>query len=321
MKGRRVTLGLRGLVGLGLLWIVASRVELARLRDALALSEPGPMVAGVALLLAAGVQIVRLHVLVQPLLSRASDSVRITMGSFFFNQVLPGGLGGEVYRAVRLRGSSDRWSPALALILVERLIGAAVLVVPALVCVLATWTRLSNLARARWPVGERAWAGRSMVPFLVLAALALAVASFLAISEKVRRRFRQVESSLATQVSRLEPSRLWAAAVTSVVYHLLRVLGFAAFARAVHERLAWTDWIIVLAVTLVVSLLPLSLGGLGLKEGAIVSGLMLFGVGEAEALLVALLNRGVLVGLALVGGGVLLAGRRREVLPTHPEGE
>lgn len=315
---RGMVTAFRAAAGLALLWLVVERVDLGRLRAALASCEGWPVATGAAwLLAAAAVQVARFHALAGGLVAGAGDSARITLASLFFNQVSPGGLGGEVYRAVRLRRASDRWSAAMALILVERFLGGAALLVPASLYGLAVRSRLRELVESRWLAGHSpAAANREVAIALAMGAVALLAA---ALWRPGRRWLTRARSTLGSQLARIPSSRYRIVAILSLVYHLLRLLGFSAFARAVHQSLAWGEWLIVLAIALLASLIPLSLGALGLREGAIVAGLALFGVETADGLVVALLNRAVLVLLALVGGGVLLGSHPAAELST-PDG-
>ena len=59
----------------------------------------------------------------------------------------------------------------------------------------------------------------------------------------------------------------------------------------------------------VVTALPLSLNGLGIKEGAYVFFFGLAGIAAPQALALALLSRGLTLVVSLIGGAIYLTGR------------
>jgi hypothetical protein len=63
---------------------------------------------------------------------RIGLAFRLTLSSYFFNQLLPSNVGGDIYRTVRLRNGSGGWVSTIGLIVLERTIGSLALILPAL---------------------------------------------------------------------------------------------------------------------------------------------------------------------------------------------
>jgi glycosyltransferase 2 family protein len=305
----------KAVAGLAMLGWLLSTVDPRRLAATLAQADAATVALGLALLLVAVLmQVLRLLVLAGDLVPGFGESTRITLASYLFNQLLPGGLGGEGYRALSLRRATDRWMPVIGLLTVERLLGAVALTVPGLLYLLTEHERLARLlaGRIELPAVTPAMVAAGVV--LALVALAGAVLAL-----RWRRLRERLVGSLGAgwqAVAAIGPGRYGAAFALSVLYHVLRIAGIERLLASVGQRVAAWDVLFVLFVTLLVSLLPLTLGALGVKEGTIVFGFSLYGVGRPDALAVALLNRAVLVALALAG---LAAVGRRALPASVPE--
>ncbi|HMB00008.1 MAG TPA: lysylphosphatidylglycerol synthase domain-containing protein, partial [Spirochaetota bacterium] len=68
----------------------------------------------------------------------------------------------------------------------------------------------------------------------------------------------------------------------------------------------WSGLVFVLSFTALLSLLPVSIGSLGIREGAMVFALILFGVNQNTAIAAAFINRLFLYLFALTGGWLYL---------------
>jgi hypothetical protein len=75
----------------------------------------------------------------------------------------------------------------------------------------------------------------------------------------------------------------------SFVLQLGRVLAAFLAARALHVDVAFISLLVIVPAALLVSILPVSIGGLGLREGTIVSLLSMLGVAPAAGLAVSVL--------------------------------
>ncbi len=104
----------------------------------------------------------------------------------------------------------------------------------------------------------------------------------------------------------------WRIAGLAVLAQAIMIVTNTLYAWALGHRVTVFDMALVVPLVMVSSMLPVSFGGLGVKEGAFVIGLSAIGLSPEAALSVALLNRLVLVALALTGG--LLFPLRRRLL-------
>lgn len=265
----------------------------------------GLVTGSLGLLMAGGVQVVRFHVLSSRLASSWKTSLEVTLVGMFFNQLLPTNLGGDGYRVVRLRSLSKGWSSAIGLIFLERIIGSLVILVPGFLYCVGYHERL--LQGLQWSGVDRLGDFKSAVLLVAVggSALVLVVAvGFLG------RRFRYPLSQVfksVMEVARGISSRQYVGLLSlSVLYHGLRLGAFGCLLSSLGARWTTLDLVFVLSFVLLVSFVPTSFGALGLKEGAMVAALGLFGVRAADAFAVALVNRGALVTMALCGGAIML---------------
>lgn len=312
MSSRRALALLKVAGGLALLGWLLALVEPRDLAAALARGDATATASGITLLLlAVPFQVVRLVAVARSFGLGMRESWRITLASYTFNQLLPGALGGEGYRALHLRRLTERWGAAIGLVTADRFFGALALLVPGTLYLAIEHRRVGALLATMGPEpglpipGTATWIGVALV-----AVAALAGALLWSRGARARVLLSSGLASLTRSVLTIGWRRTALALSLSMAYHGVRLVAFERLLAALGERVAATDLLFVLAATLAISLLPLTIGALGLKEGALVVGLGLFGVGQAEALAVAMLNRIVLVALALAGSVVLLLAAR-----------
>ena len=225
----------------------------------------------------------------------------------FFNLVLPGAILGDVYRVWDVRREVGEGSRTLGVVVVERLLGFA-----ALGCV--------GLAAAPWiPLeGEAGTLATALLLLFLFIALANGVAlhprgqawirgiviGVGGISNRLRTGFgeRALRALEASEAISRSPGSVAAAFVLSLVNQGLPVLAVYVLALPLVGETPHPVWfaIIVPFVTLV-SLVPISIGGTGVREGLYV---LLFGaVGMAPevALVLSLCLLATALSWALVG--------------------
>lgn len=248
----------------------------------------------------------------------------VTWISQFYNAFLLGGLGGDVARVFYVcRDEPTQKTAGLATILLDRVMGLAVLMSLAAVA-------LATKARALSEVPGFQWLFVSVVG-ISLGGLAAAV--FLLRTDPGRWPslvHRMVgERGVATVTQLLEKTRGSGrehalALVGSYAIWLLDIASIWFFARAVGLHLPLMETCIASSLAYAITALPISVGGHGVREGALLGVLGLFALlpdteaGRNAALLLALLVWSASVIWSLVGGIAVLAARR--LLPARPLG-
>ena len=246
----------------------------------------------------AALEMMRLRVVLTPFGLRWTQLVRLHVIGAFFGNFLPGQLGADLYKVVVLRPFDQSVARPLTLVLLLRAIGLAVLLAAVLLGLPIYGPALLQQ-------------GLSLRPGLgvpVLAAIgATAIVVTLALS---RPRFRRVLaeraarfSSRAREASLALTGRNVAVLVgLSMLVLVARALVVYFLAAAVGSTLPLADAVFVVALATLITLVPISFAGWGLREGAVTLLLVQLALTYEEAVLVALTGRAFLLLLSAAGG-------------------
>jgi uncharacterized protein (TIRG00374 family) len=217
--------------------------------------------------------------------------------AILYGQILPGMLAGEAVKGYRLQRETGSPGPVIVSIGVDKLTG--------LVALLA----LGSLALVRSPElrGNGAYLGvvvvlAVLVPALLLAMFAPAGIGWL----RSLKMHRLVAAPLTRVIEVVEPyqGRYGLLLVALALSLLFQAMGGAVvylLALGIDLDVSVVDLMWVYAAVSLVSMAPLSLGGLGAREAGFVLLMKPLGVGSQEALALALLVLGVQLGMALAG--------------------
>jgi len=229
---------------------------------------------------------------------------RILMISLWFNQVLPSSVGGDAVRMWLLRQRGVQWPEAVKGVAADRftaLIGLIVLMVAGLPFLMS---RVSNQA-AILAIGGLTLAGiAGTAVLLMLDRLPRrliahpAIASFVRFGTLVRFLLLQSERRVLLFGSAL-------------LIHLVTAAACYALARGVGAQLSMVDAGILIPPVVLLTAVPISISGWGVREGAMVACLGLAGVPSEQALSVSLLLGAISVIIGLVGGAIWLASPER----------
>ncbi|MEU1973028.1 lysylphosphatidylglycerol synthase transmembrane domain-containing protein [Microbacterium sp. NPDC019599] len=226
--------------------------------------------------------------------------------SQFLNTVLPGGVVGDVHRAIAHGARAERLGDASRAVAAERTAGQAV----QLVLAAAVLVSLGVSAYAR-AVG------------VVLLAI-VAACAVLAVAAAVNPRARRV---ILAELGRLRTAftprgSILLIVVSSTVVVACHVATFAVAALAVGIEASPGRLIAVAMIAVLGASIPFNLGGWGPREGAAAWAFTAVGLGSASGI-AASTAYGVLVTIALLPGAVVLAAsaRRRPAAVTTPRRE
>lgn len=297
------SLPVRIVVSTGLLAIVAASIDWDTVADGLADASWGLFVAAIAIYFAgfllASFRWQRLLAAARLLVS-FYDSLRAYLIGMFANNLLPSGYGGDAVRAWIVAGTGKPLARSLTSVVVDR--------ASALLCLLLlAW--LAVLVKAGEVPGR--------VVLLLGVATALVAAAGLAALVIARRRglgrffpdaVREYTGEIATVIRTYERDGVliaWTLAL-GIVYQATVLVGFWLIAEALGLDLDPATLAIVVPPVLLAALLPISLAGFGVREGAFVVLLGEFGVSSADATLLSLLAIAA-VAIASAPGGVAIA--------------
>lgn len=232
----------------------------------------------------------------------------------FFSQVLPSSVGGDAVRMYKAYRHGIGLRGAVNGVLLERAVTVAALVV--LVIAVQPW------------FAPRVGPGRSMVLLPVVALVGLGATgglAFLMLLDRLPeslKRWRVVRGlghlARDTRQVFLRPGNLARVMTWGVLTHVNVSLAVLLLALGLKLEVTWLDCLVLVPPVLLITTLPISIGGWGVREAAMVFAFGLIGVPEDGALVLGFLLG--LIGIVVaVPGGILWAlGREKGETLSHP---
>lgn len=296
---------IRVLVTLAVFALILRSVDLPSVADYLRRTDPLWLLAAVLLQFCGTlVASVRWYWVMQPLGfgQRPFFYVRSYYKGMFFNQALPTSIGGDALRVLDVAGLGYRKSEAFYGVAVDRGIGLFTLL---LLNLLAFGVNPRLLpAQAAYPIAGIALAG--VVGFVVFHQV-----RHLHALGRLRgiRMVRELSEHLARVL------RSWGAVALHVAVgmavHVFTVLALFCLGRAVGLNFDLATYMIIVPPVILLTVVPISLAGWGVREGAMIGLFLLLGADQAAVLSMSILYGVVLIVISLPGLYVYLRGRRR----------
>lgn len=222
---------------------------------------------------------------------------------YFFNQILPTSIGGDVVRAYALGRDSGRHVAAMAAVFMERFTGLTALVAFSLLSLLVDW-RFVGDPRLAIPL-IAVFAGYLVFSWMVFGHGFLAFVERRAPGRRLARLVEKVRNvQRAIHHYRGHPAELGVALGYSAVFYGVAVLNVYVGCLTFGHAVPLWSLVVAVPVMLVLFLVPFSIGGIGLQEWAYFFVLSMVGVPSAVALSLGLMYRARSVGFALVGGAL-----------------
>jgi uncharacterized membrane protein YbhN (UPF0104 family) len=235
-------------------------------------------------------------------------AIRLSMIGAFFNAFLPTGIGGDTYKAFRVRRGPGTLSKAFASVVLDRAAGVVGMATLAMV------GAANQMARG----GRTA----EMLPAAVAGFVILLTYCILVV---VGRRFGgstppSAGSGIRGQLAVLlrgvaygaaDPRTSLHACATGVLTAVLLLGASLLLARAVHLSVPVGGMAAIVLLASVIAIVPLSINGVGFRETVYVWGLAAYGIGHDAALAFALLALGAALTSSALCGTMFAAGGGR----------
>lgn len=229
---------------------------------------------------------------------------RICLIGAFFNQTLPSSIGGDAMRVWLLSKQAD-WRIATYSVLLDRLIGVVALAAVVVICL--PW----SLRLVTDPAGR---AVLLVIGFGSICAgivfLALGCKRLCFLQHWVPTRHLAATAAIAMDILRA-PRRLATISAVSILSHLATVLAYWCAGRAVGADLSLLNSLFLVLPVALVSIVPISIAGWGVREGAMVAAFAYAGLPQSDGLLVSLLFGGMSLVLGVAGGLVWVGNGER----------
>jgi glycosyltransferase 2 family protein len=231
------------------------------------------------------------------------------LAGLFVGNFLPTTIGGDVVRASRLSASNGQTPATVASVILERLTGWLVLPVLSLLALLVN----PNLRRIAPRAAETAqWVALTTLGLLVAL---LVVAASPRVGRLVAgtagwRRFTGAVH-LWLDRARRRPGLAFEILTAGFAYQLAVMLAAFLAAKTLGLAVGWTAILAFFPIVAIIQVLPLTVGGLGTREAALVFFLAPLGVPRADAFALGLLVYLVNLGVSLLGAPAFAVGARR----------
>ncbi|MBN1464587.1 flippase-like domain-containing protein [candidate division KSB1 bacterium] len=220
---------------------------------------------------------------------------------YFFNTILPTNVGGDVVRAYALGKSTQKPAETFSSVFVERFTGLSVLLLMAIIAFGIALHQLNSL-----------W----LMVGLAICLFGYASILIIILNPKILHRFSQqikwtaaqrifcklLKFQKATLSLKNNRSAFLFAMINSVLFYLLASFNVYVSALAFRASITFMDALIITPIVMTITMIPISIGGIGLAESAYFIVFSRMGVAGAVGLSVALLLRAKALVAGIVGG-------------------
>lgn len=229
----------------------------------------------------------------------------LTLVCQYYSIILPGQLAGEVVKAYKLGKGKQDAEKIAASVIIDRITG---LIGLTLVTITGLMFSKTDLAGELMP-----WLGM----IIIISSLGLCLFRFNLFEKAVRKilffiqRFFHSTSRITDQCSQLidawkaylkKPFLLMTSVLFGIIFQIMATILNLIIGKAVGIDIAFSDWCWIFGVVSVIIFLPITIGGVGLREGGFVLLLGSLGVPNEKALAMSLSIFGLRIFAAFVGG-------------------
>lgn len=225
----------------------------------------------------------------------------IVLIGLFFNQTLPSSIGGDAARVWRLRRAGVPVGLSIRTVLLDRLVALLALLV------IAT----AGLPALMGWIGDQPlrWA----VPILLFAGFSGFAALLLIDTPVLRKVVRMLRTEEIVALGRsahqvfLNPRRLLSTLAISLFIHATVCVSITVIGLDIGADITFWQMLVLFPPVLLLSMVPFSVAGWGIREGAMITALGFIGVPPAIAFSISILFGFVILAVGLTGGVVWLA--------------
>lgn len=291
-----------------LLWWLVSRIDLAPVAEAAGRMSSGPIVLALGLTVTASAVLSLRWVVVCRVLDiplAVGRALWLTFVGQFFSQTLPSTIGGDVVRIWFFRSDRVSLEQAAISVILDRFcaLAASLFVVTLTLPVLFT---LVEDPAARWSIPLLIVAGSAGIAFLI--ALGGRAGQF---AGRWRALRPLVAFGVAARRFSAQAVPVGAALVLAAVIIAFTMLTVWLIGLSIAAELSLIHCLVLVPPVILVAMIPVSIAGWGVREGAMVVAFGFVGIPAADALVISLTFGALLVATGLPGGVLwLLSGRQ-----------
>ncbi len=229
---------------------------------------------------------------------------RLTLIGAFFNQTLPSSVGGDAMR-IWLIGKQSNWRVASYSVLLDRMIGVVALALIVALCLPWTFQLVHDQVgrTALLVIGLGTIAG-----WFVYLALGWQRLHFL--QRWTATRHLAASATVATDILR-SPDALIPLFLLSGFIHITSALSAWCIALSVGADLSFLNALFLVLPVMLISVVPISIAGWGVREGAMVAAFAYAGLSQSDGLLVSILLGVTYLILGAIGGVIWIFNSQR----------
>ena len=228
----------------------------------------------------------------------------------FFNNFLPTSIGGDAYRVYKTMYYARAKFHAVVAVLMERIVGVLILM---LIGFMGGFTGFlqdrDELSQNAIFIGIISFSFTTLLFYLILN-----MKSFKWIVKNKRMSWLVDNIDEIRSDYQCQPVKTIQAITVSFLFHVMSILRFVLLIKAVGGAISVYHLAVVVTISTIVGMLPLSINGMGLTDGSFVYLAVKFGMDYEHALMVMLLTRAFVIPISLFGG--LLYFRESRSAPT-----
>ena len=232
-----------------------------------------------------------------------------TWVSLFFNNFLPSNIGGDVIRIADTAPAAGSKTLATTVILVDRVLGLVALVIVATSGAFLASVRGIHVPGERWLWAVSAAGLAAAVPIIALPKLIGHLLTPIRALNRpwVTERAQRLED--ATVKFRAAPGALAGAFVGALAVQLSLVVFYLLSARGLSIPLPVFLGAVLIPVSLAVQMVPVSIGGFGVREAVFAFFFGRFGLPTDAGVALSLVSTGLTMMISMVGGVIFLSRR------------
>lgn len=296
-----------------ILWLL-NKIDVAQVWEVIQDLQGGILISVLAVIWLTLIAIAKRWQLVVRLGGIHAPLSKLTEATFigaFFNQFLPSSVGGDFFRILAVRRYGASLNGAVTSVFMDRLFGFISLGILCLLVIPAEGKILLD-SDLKWPF---------LATMLLLAGAFGGGLLLLVIPTRWHSHFliRPFHSVIEMVQGALRQKRLFLSMLlSSLIASILVIFGLQILMIGFDIPLTWGQGAAILPVVMLLTSLPVSFAGWGLREGAIIIALGVYGVPQETALALSLVY-GVLQLFSAVPGLVLWILEKRRLRPLTPQ--
>ncbi len=226
----------------------------------------------------------------------------------FFNNFLPTSFGGDGIRAYEFSKDNKKVEDSVASVLMDRFIGVFTLI-PIVIIAAILGPKIARSGDIIWSIAILLGTCILIAIFIFNKNLARRFKIFLRplSSTKLEKKIGQFYDAI--NVYKGHPKGLFYASIISLIYQLANIYTVFLISLALGLKLSFISFLIYIPIITVISMLPISINGVGIQEGGFIFLFREVGVDTANAFSMSVLFHVLRFSCGLVGGIIYLLKR------------